>query len=202
MTDDSRIAAEWRASAPPPPEPYEAPVSLSPHRPLLCVLTCKACGQRFQSWNKHRHYCCRTCKEAVRALRNKRARNAPLGWEVKPAPVRDVRGRSCRWCKLEDHETAWSRTSNECAACNRARHRGQCKCGAPRTAAGACAVPCEPPSWLEPVILLDAGGERERVVYRAKHGDWIEVAGRAFKVSEGEPLVVTLPTDIWLKVKR
>jgi hypothetical protein len=73
VRDDARIAAEWRASALPDPEPYEAPVSSgAPKRPLLS-LTCRACGEPFMASDKRRLYCCRTCKEAVWCLAQMKA---------------------------------------------------------------------------------------------------------------------------------
>jgi hypothetical protein len=201
---DGRIANEWRASAPPPPEPYEAPVSAGTPRRSVVALHCRACGSPFLARDKRVHYCSTACYEAVRAVRMGRALRPewdPWRRRVKTGR-REPAGRACKWCHLGDHEVAWSRNNSECAACNRARQRSACKCGAPKTDIGACAVPCEVPTWLESVVLLEEGSDRERTVYRALHHGWLEVAGRSFKVEEGEPLVVTLPTEVWVRVRR
>jgi hypothetical protein len=147
---------------------------------------------------------CRYASDACRARAN--SRTAARRARERARNLRrqkETHGRACRYCGAADDETCWSKNESECAACNKARERFPCsRCQGPATARAARCYGCERPAWMEPVILLDAASDRERTVYRAKHLGRVEVAGWVFKVTEGEPLVVTLPTEVWVRVRR
>jgi hypothetical protein len=155
------------------------------------------CGRAIRKDSRlDRIYALEQCRTRVmdrRASRRERAHRRQV----------DVRGRQCRWCQAFDHETRWSQNNAECAACNRSRHRIPCpSCGGPAAARAARCASCEAPGWLTAVILLDEGSERERTIYRASRRGWVSIDSKDYAVTEGEPLVVTLPTEVWVRVRR
>lgn len=120
---------------------------------------------------------------------------------------REVLGRSCKWCQARDDEVPFDGVS-VCAACRRSCERQACpKCGGPRNQRPFY-CPCSPPSYMEPVILLDEGSDRERTIYRtllrerSTYKAWVSVANAYHRYEPGTPLVLTLPTKAWLRTKR
>lgn len=146
---------------------------------------------------------------ALRRGQSAEARKREL--KRKLADRKATRGRVCRWCQATDAEVLWTGRRDECAACERARGRASCKrCQGPR-ATGHTSNHCPrcdgPPAWLSPVVVLDASSDRERTIYRAPHGvrrgiPRVSVAGAFHPLPEdGSPLVVELPTSVWLRTR-
>jgi hypothetical protein len=97
--------------------------------------------------------------------------------------VSAVRGRVCATCQATDAEVPWSKCNDACSACHRTRFR---------RARG---------KRLIDVIVLDEATDREKTFKRDATSGWVSVAGQLIKVVE-EPLVVSLPTEVWVRVRR
>lgn len=64
---------------------------------------------------------------------------------------------------------------------------------------GSMCWTCRPPAGQTLVILLDAGSDREHHIYRSLHGRCVPLGKRLYPVPEdGAPLVIELPTSVWV----
>lgn len=110
-------------------------------------------------------------------------------------------GRVCKHCQATDAEVAWSRNLAECEACSRARYRLACpKCGAP-VARWCVACDKRPPEVVEVILVEDGPAERERIVWRQRMRGWVSVKNEHRRVT-GSQIVVALPTEQWLQLRR
>lgn len=169
-------------------------------RTVVCGCGCKTkfkATDPRQKYFDHRHKNRAAYKRPLyrgqRARRRKRMKARP--------------GLVCRWCEATNAEVAWSATTSECSACARARQRCSCpKCSRPVTnyTGRSWCVDCDRiPAGYAEVILLDAGSNRERTVWRKvfDEGQWVSVAYRKIRL-KADPLVLTLPTAQWVRVRR
>jgi hypothetical protein len=118
-----------------------------------------------------------------------------------------VKGRRCQFCQAEDTEVPFE-NAKTCEACAQAYHRKHCKTHKwPRVGVWGLCYKCPRPRYLVPVVLLDAGSDRERVVYRARGGPgerFIRFKERQYRVPKYDldfQLVLTVPTKVWLRTK-
>lgn len=168
-------------------------------RRVACACGCKT---KFQTTDPRRKYFDERHKRRAqyRSATDKAQRKRRL------ARIQARTDLTCEWCQAKSTETKWSKSLRECLPCNRARARCACpECGAPvslRVARSRC-VRCDPkPKGFVEVILLDAGSDRERTVWRLGNvGQWITISRQATKVTS-DPLVVTLPTAKWIRTRR
>jgi hypothetical protein len=104
----------------------------------------------------------------------------------------DVRGRVCRWCEAADHV---------CGACERQTQRPGGRCGSCRGPRARWGCPrCHRPAGLVTVVVLDAGSDRERTVYRTPKDGAVSVGGRLLRPHE-DLVVVSFPTEKWVEVR-
>ena len=114
----------------------------------------------------------------------------------------------CKYCLVFAHEATFYRREM-CASCEARRRRyGEHRCGSLLMRDGTC-IRCDPvPDGMVEVIVLDAASERERTVRRrrfgGKSGNFVSILDRQYTtrdLDEDEPLVVSLPTEQWVKVR-
>ena len=168
-------------------------------------VTCACgCGTTFQTTDPRKKYVDARHKDRAGG----RSEAGKAGRRRRLAKIQARTDLTCVWCQAKSTEVTWSKNVNACAACARARLRVACpKCGAPVThhvARGWC-VSCDPkPEGFVEVILLDAGSDRERTVWRrpcGKRRQWVSVADH-HRHAKTDPVVLTLPTDQWLRTRR
>lgn len=161
------------------------------------------CGAKFQTTDPRKKYVDARHRSRARSRSEAGKASDRRRWARLQARTDLV----CRWCQAKSTEVTWSKNVNACAACARARLRVACpKCGAPvthRVARGWC-VSCDPkPEGFVEVILLDEGSDRERTVWRKPTGKrgWVSVA-YVMRPIDSDPMVLTLPTNQWLRTRR
>lgn len=164
-------------------------------------MTACGCGCGAAVKGRRTVYASDRCKWRAVGRRHRAARDARVA--ALRAAVLD---RECRWCEATDAETPWSTRFDQCDACRLARQRSKCAtCGGPKATghnANHCPRCDAPPSWLAAVVVVDESSDRERTIYRAADGRRVSVASRFYLLPrDGSPLVLTLPTPVWVRTR-
>ncbi len=172
------------------------------------AFTCKRCGQP-DVFNKAMHRC-RSALVRTTTHVTKPGRPTVEPPKLPPKSIPNApKGRVCKWCEATDKEAEFRGMEMECLVCYSTRHRpgGKCgTCGGPRARWGC--PRCHRPKGMLRVILLDAGSDRERVIYRAP-GQLTPavVLGKQVRCRDFiefrcvRDLVVTLPTPQWVSTR-
>lgn len=148
-------------------------------------------------------YCSNECRvaNATRRWRTRRVGRIQKSYRTQQ---RVPRNRHCDYCDAYDTEVLFYR-GDRCAACEKGIERyGTCDGGnkhvlVVRSIRGC--VHCDMPHDALKILLVEQGGlERERYVFRAVNEGCVLVA-REHRVINGLPMVVTLPTELYVKTR-
>ncbi|RME07367.1 MAG: hypothetical protein D6812_00275 [Deltaproteobacteria bacterium] len=113
----------------------------------------------------------------------------------------------CLFCQARSDEVPWDKNTTRCKVCARAILRvGICEhCGRIKNSdpdRGPTCFHCRLPDHKVRVFLTEsAPPRRTRVVWRGIKEGRIDIGGAKFVVKK-IPLEVTLPTPLWLRVRR
>lgn len=173
--------------------------------PRLCACGCGEPCPAPKRLNRPRRFVNRNHAERVNQRKHQVKRNA-----TKSKRRFANLGRVCRYCQARDDECTFY-GPDRCDPCYRAAvpDRSPCpKCGGPRRQKPFyCA--CSPPAYLVPVIVLDKGSDRERTIYRNPQGDGVRsknrrvsVANKHYILPRDGVLVITLPSEVWVRTRR
>jgi len=169
-------------------------VSTATITPVLCACGCglevppkkgRSGGPRIYAAKRCAQRAYRKVTPERFRMRNRRFRTTPTG-------------RVCKWCQATDSEADFD-SASECVTCFRLRGRRACKTCSGPAALWGCGT-CSTPTGLVKVRLLDAESDRERVVYRAKIRNTNHIVVPA--PDEGEELLITMPTPLWVRTRR